>query len=71
MNSKRKLYKTYTPEFKIKAVRLMGESGRPPAEIAMELCIHRNLLCKWKEQLTQKGNGTLPETSSEVPFYTR
>ncbi len=37
MNHKRKLYKSYTREFKLEAIRLMEESGRPPADIAMEL----------------------------------
>lgn len=55
MTSKRKPYKTYTREFKVEAIRLMEESGRPPAEIAMELGIRRNQLYKWKEQLAQKG----------------
>ena len=33
MIRKRKPYKTYTREFKVEAVRLMDESGRPPADI--------------------------------------
>ncbi len=36
MTNKRKPYKTYTRDFKIEAVRLIEESGRPPVEIAME-----------------------------------
>lgn len=55
MTNKRKPYKTYTKEFKQEAVRLMEESGRPPAEIAMELGIRRNQLYKWKEQLQNQG----------------
>lgn len=55
MTRKRKPYKTYTREFKLEAVRMMEESGRPPAEIAMELGIRRNQLYKWKEQLQAKG----------------
>ena len=55
MRRKRKPYKTYTKEFKQEAVRLMDETGRPPAEIAMELGIRRNQLYKWKEQLQDKG----------------
>lgn len=35
----RKPYKTYTKDFKIAAVRLMGASDRPAAEIATELGI--------------------------------
>ena len=55
MTNKRKPYKTYTKEFKQEAVRLLEKSGRPAAEIAMELGIRRNQLYKWKEQLQAKG----------------
>ncbi len=55
MTRKRKPYKTYTKEFKQEAVRMMEESGRPAAEIAMELGIRRSQLYKWKEQLQIKG----------------
>jgi transposase len=56
MTRKRKPYKTYTKEFKLEAVRMMEESDRPAAEIAMELGIRRNQLYKWKEQLQSKGD---------------
>jgi len=55
MTKKRKPYKSYTKEFKLEAIRLMDESGRPPAEIAMQLGIRRNQLYKWKEQLARSG----------------
>ena len=60
MTRKRKPYKTYTREFKVEAVRLMDKSGRPPADIAMELGIRRNQLYKWKEQLNTKGDEAFP-----------
>jgi transposase len=60
LKSKRKPYNTYTREFKLEAVRLMEESGRPPAELAMELGIRRNQLYKWKEQLSVKGDEAFP-----------
>lgn len=56
MTRKRKPYKTYTKEFKEEAVRMMESSGRPAAEIAMELGIRRNQLYKWKEQMESKGD---------------
>ena len=55
MTKKRKPYKSYTKEFKLETIRLMDESGRPPAEIAMQLGIQRNQLYKWKEQLARSG----------------
>lgn len=55
MNTKRKPYKTYTREFKLEAVRMMAETNRPPAEIAMALGIRRNQLYKGKEQLENNG----------------
>jgi transposase len=54
--TKRKPYKTYPKAFKLEAIRLMEESNRPTSEIAMNLGIRRNLLYKWKEQMTKKGN---------------
>ena len=46
----------YTKEFKLEALRLLEESGRPGAEIAQELGIRRNLLYKWKEQMIKTGD---------------
>jgi transposase len=56
MAVKRKPYKTYTRAFKLEALRLMDESGRPASEIAMKLGIRRNQLYKWKEQMMTKGD---------------
>ncbi len=54
MTTKRRPYNTYPREFKLEALRLMAESDRPTSEIAMQLGIRRNLLYKWKEQMTTK-----------------
>jgi len=56
MTTNRKLYNTYTKEFKLEALRMMDESDRPASEIAMKLGIRRNQLYKWKEQLEKKGD---------------
>ena len=55
-SSKRKPYNTYTKEFKLEAIRLMEDSGRPASVIAMELGIRRNQLYKWKEQMNKTGD---------------
>jgi len=56
MMTRRRPYKQYSQEFKREAVRMMGSTGRPPSEIAMELGIRRNLLYKWKTELEGKGD---------------
>ena len=56
MITRKQPYKTFTREFKLEAIRLMRESGRPSSEIAAELGIRRNMLYKWKEQLESKGD---------------
>jgi transposase len=47
--------KRHTKEFKLEAVRLLKDSGRPGAEIARELGIRRTQLYKWATQLKGKG----------------
>ena len=48
--------RTYTKEFKLEAIRMMANSGRPSSEIAMQLGIRRNQLYKWKDQLEKTGD---------------
>lgn len=47
--------KRHTKEFKLEAVRLLEQSGRPGAELARELGIRRTQLYKWAAQLKGKG----------------
>ena len=47
--------KTFTKEFKLEAICLLEESGKPAAEIARELGIRRNMLYKWQEEFNKKG----------------
>jgi len=47
---------TYTKEFKIEAVRLLESGEKPGADLARELGVRRNLLYKWQEQLSSKGD---------------
>ena len=48
----------FTKEFKLEAVRLLKQSGRPAAELARELGVPRNRLYKWAAQL--EAHGTFP-----------
>jgi transposase len=47
--------KRHMKEFKLAAVRLLTQSGRPGAEVARELGIRRSQLYKWANQLKGKG----------------
>jgi transposase-like protein len=46
---------SFTREFKLEAVRLLRNSGRPAAEVARELGVRRNQLYKWDEQFKTKS----------------
>ena len=46
---------SFTREFKLEAVRMLRNSGRPAAEVARELGVRRNQLYKWDEQFKTKG----------------
>ena len=48
----------FDQQFKIDAVRLTTESGKPVAEVARELGINRNILDRWKRTLGKKGAAT-------------
>lgn len=56
MTAKRTPYKSYPKELKLEAVRRMGTSDRPTAEMARELGLRRNQLYKSKEQLEKSGD---------------
>lgn len=64
--------RTFTREFKEEAVRLAVDSERPAAEIARELGIHKNLIYKWRKQLSKDsdeafpGRGKLKPSDEEV-----
>lgn len=43
--------RSFSPEFKQEAVRLLAESGRPLTQIARELAIRAGQLREWRRQL--------------------
>lgn len=47
----------FSREFKLEAVRLLEQSGKPATQLAMELGIARNKLYKWQKELGAKGEG--------------
>jgi len=52
--------KSFSPEFKREAVRLLATSQKVPADLARELGVRRNQLYKWKERLLKEGDGAFP-----------
>jgi transposase len=59
--------KTYTPEFKIEAVRLLERSGRSQAEIADELGTSASSLSRWKKQYGADGEAAFPGRGNLAP----
>src|SRR5690349_16488435 len=52
--------RTYTPEFKAEAVKLVTEQGYSVAEAARSLGLSENLVRSWKKALHSKGPDAFP-----------
>jgi transposase len=52
--------KSFSPEFKREAVRLLETAQKSSADLARELGVRRNQLYKWKEQLGKRGAQAFP-----------
>jgi transposase len=52
--------RTYTPEFKAEAVRLVTEQGYSIAEAARRLGLREHLIRNWKQALEAKGEHAFP-----------
>lgn len=52
--------RTYTPEFKAEAVKLVTDQGYSFAEAARSLGLSENLLRNWKQALEAKGEQAFP-----------
>ena len=60
--------RTYTPEFKAEAVKLVTEQGYSVAEAARSLGIHETLLRSWKQALQDQGDQAFPGHGQLPPF---
>ena len=64
--------KYYDREFKINAVSLVTERGRKVSEVARDLGIHPNMLCRWRRELAKEpeqafpGKGHLQDKDEEI-----
>ena len=52
--------RTYTPEFKAEAVRLVTQQGYSIAEAARSLGVHETLLRSWKQAVETQGDQAFP-----------
>ena len=50
----------FSPEFKREAVRLLKAGDKDAAQLARELGIRRNQLCKWQELIDRNGDRAFP-----------
>ena len=60
--------RTYTPEFKAEAVKLVTQQGYSVAEAARSLGIHETLLRSWKLALETQGDQAFPGQGKLPPF---
>ena len=64
--------RTFTPQFKRDAVRLVVDEGKSITEVATHLGIARSLLQRWREQLSKApteafpGHGRVPASAQHV-----
>jgi transposase len=55
-----KARRTFTPEFKIQAVKLVTEQGKSVAEVARDLDLGESMLRSWKQALAATGAQAFP-----------
>ncbi len=58
----RKDRKRYSREFKMEAVRMSNESGKPVTEVARELDISVHHLYRWRDQVAKDKENVFPGT---------
>ena len=59
--------KTYTPEFKLAAVKMITEQKLSVAEAARRLGVTENLLHTWKKAVLKKGADAFPGSGHLTP----
>jgi len=57
MGSRRR---NFTREYKIEAVKLVTEAGNSQAQVASDLGIHPNTLCRWIRQYEERPPDAFP-----------
>jgi transposase len=60
---KKRARRAFSPEFKLEAVRLVVEGGRPLSQVARELDVRPEQLRGWKQQLQARGEVARPASA--------
>ena len=55
-----KTRRTFTPEFKAQAVKLVTDQGKSLAEVARDLDLGESMLRAWKQALAKRGDHAFP-----------
>jgi len=59
--------KTYAPEFKLAAAKMVTEQKLSVAEVARRLSVSANLLHAWKKAVLKDGAGAFPGSGHLTP----
>ena len=59
--------KTYTREFKLQALCLLGEQGLSVAEVARRLGVGENGPRNWRQAARERGTGAFPGNGHPAP----
>jgi transposase len=59
--------KTYTPEFKLQAVRMMTAQGFSVAEVARRLGVTESCLRTWRKAAEEHGESAFPGNGNPSP----
>jgi transposase len=65
----KKTRRTYTPEFKREALRLLDTSDKSAAQIERDLGISAGCLSSWKRELAQDGAEAFPGQGRLTPEH--
>jgi transposase len=58
--------KHHSREFKLEAVRRVLESGQSQADVASELNVSANTICRWKQQYQAEQDEAFPGTGHQT-----
>jgi transposase len=58
--------KKYSLEFKLEAIRLSNESGKPVTQVARDLNINPVVLYRWRDEIRKDGAKAFPRKTGKI-----